>query len=107
MRMFWQQPTARSLSAKLANILIKERGLSVDDGASLRMLERRGNYSGRPVTYFRIFDPVAVQAAGITARRYADLDQLTDLFTGHTERDGAVVLNGDGAWHTARERSPH
>lgn len=106
MRMFWQQPTARPLSAKLADILIKERGLSVDDGAALRMIERRGNYSGRPVTYFRVFNPVTVQAAGITARGYADLDPVTDLYTGHIERDGVIVLNGDGAWRAAGGRPP-
>ena len=106
MRMFWKQPIARPLSANVTDILIKDRGLSIDGGAALRMIERHGTYSGRSVTYFRVFNPVAVHAAGITAPRYADLDPLTALFTGHTERDGAVVLNGDAAWSRAQEQSP-
>jgi len=104
--MFWQKPTARLLSATMTDTLSKERGLSIDGGAALRVLERRGRYSGRSVTYFRVFDPVAVQAAGGTARRYADLDPLTALYTGHTEHDGVVVVNGDAAWSRAQEPSP-
>lgn len=102
MRLFWQKPTARPLTEKLAGILAKERGLGVDDGSVLRMIERRGNYSGRRVTYFRVFSPSAVQESGITARSYGDLDTVACLYTGHTERDGAIVLHGDGAWSRQR-----
>ena len=94
MRMFWQKPSAGPLSAAVTALLMREPGASAGDMSALRMIEERGNYAGRPVTYFRVFDPATTLSAGVAVHRFRDLEGLTDIRTGHTERDGAVVLNG-------------
>jgi hypothetical protein len=91
--MFWQKPTTGPLSAALTASLIKEPGASVDGTAALSMIEERGSYAGRSVTWFRVFDPAAALAAGVAVRSFHDLDGLSGVRTGHTERDGAIVLN--------------
>lgn len=92
----WQRrspvtPLSRSVRAHLT----AQRGLSEKDAGSLRMMEHHGQFSGRKVTYFRVFDPDAVQRAGIDVRHYGDLDayRLLRLHAGHVESDGQIVLN--------------
>jgi hypothetical protein len=91
--MFCHKPTAGPLSATVTAPLIKEPGASVEGTAALRMIEERGSYAGRPVTYFRVFDPARALAAGVAVRSFRDLDGLTGVRTGRTVRDGAIVLN--------------
>ena len=61
---------------------------------TLSVLERRGSYSGRPVNYFRVFNPATAEASGLQPRRYEDLDGHPELVVGagHVEHGGAVVL---------------
>lgn len=94
---FWQkeQATSMPVSEKLRLHLATERGLSSAAVASLRMIEQRGRYSGRKVTYFRIFDPIAVKAAGADAPPFDDLHFAGLHHTGHTESDGQIILNQD------------
>src|SRR5579883_2074989 len=94
MRMFWQRPAVGPVSRQVTDLLIKERGMSLGDGWKLRMAEESGMFAGRPVTFFRVFSPAAARAAGITVQRYRDLDPLPELYAGHAERDGALILNG-------------
>jgi hypothetical protein len=91
--MFWQKRTARPPTAAVAARLMQEGDARAGGAGDLRMIEEGGHYAGRAVTYFRVFDPAAALAAGVTVRRFRDLDGLTELRTGHTERDGAIVLN--------------
>jgi hypothetical protein len=65
------------------------------DSAALRMLQKRGAYSGRPVRYFRVFDPARAAEQEVSPRTFADLDTHPDLVlgSGHLERNGAVMLN--------------
>jgi hypothetical protein len=93
MRMFWQKATASALPMAMATLLMKERGMSAEQTGALRIVEKSGTYAGRSVTYFRVFNPGSAQLAGLTVRSFADLDGLTELHTGHTERDGAIVLS--------------
>jgi hypothetical protein len=81
------------LSISVQRSLIKERSLQSDDMIPLRMLEERGQYAGRPVTYFRVFDPTNAKWAGVELRRYDSLDARRILHSGHVERDGQIVLN--------------
>ncbi|MBI4300507.1 MAG: hypothetical protein HY677_05165 [Chloroflexi bacterium] len=90
---FGQKAGPMVLSEKLALHLARERGLSRDAAAALRMVQEHGHYVGRSVTYFRIFDPAATKAAGIELRGYKDLDARTIIHAGHIESDGQVVLN--------------
>ena len=92
---FWQSPGVEPLSAKVRFILIRERGLSEDGTARLRMLSERGHYSDRPVTRFRVFDPEIAARANVAPRRYRDLSDDLVLYTGHIEREGTIVLNRD------------
>jgi len=68
---------------------------------TLTVLERRGSYSGRPVNYFRVFNPTAATTAGVEPRRYEDLDSHPELVvgSGHTERGGVVVLTSRPSRH--------
>jgi hypothetical protein len=65
------------------------------DPATLLVMHSKGSYSGRNVSYFRVFDPRRATDRGLQLRVYDDLDKHPDLIlgSGHVERDGAVVLN--------------
>ena len=91
--MFWQQRSARALSAAVSASLAGEGAATPCGRSTLRMVEQPGQYAGRKVMYFRVFDPAATDADGRTVRHFRDLDGLTGLREGHTERDGTVVLN--------------
>jgi hypothetical protein len=65
------------------------------EASSLSVVEHHGSYSGRRVTYFRVFDPIRVTERALHVQDYADLDVHPDLVlgSGHVEADGAVVLS--------------
>ena len=90
---FAHKPIVVQLPANLRLSLTKDRGISADAGALLRMVEERGNYAGRPVTYFRVFDPENTKWGNSEPRRFNDLNVNRVLHSGHFERDGAIVLN--------------
>jgi len=58
------------------------------------MVELRGRYSDRKVTYFRIFDPTSAAQRSMDIQRYQDFDVFPGLVlrSGHVEQDGVVVL---------------
>jgi hypothetical protein len=74
-------------------LLEKERHVTVAGATALRMMTQRGHYADRPVTYFRVFGPLAVAGAGRDLRCYDELDPGLILHSGHIERDGMIVLN--------------
>ena len=90
---FWQKPAMMPLSEKMKLHLADERGLGNQAAVSLRMMEQKGRYSGRKVTYFRIFDPATTAAAGIEVRCYDDLNIRAILHSGHLESDGQIMMN--------------
>ena len=65
------------------------------DPARLGVVEESGSYSGRQVTYFRVYDPVQVGERSLELRAYADLDGHPELIlgSGHIEKNGTVVLS--------------
>ena len=81
------------LSEPIQLTLYKDRGVSSEASVSLRMIEERGNYSERSVTYFRIFDPRNTKWGTSEVRRFDDLNVSRILHSEHIERDGVVVLN--------------
>src|SRR5215472_1963998 len=93
MRMFWQRPGVVPVPTTVRSVLARERGVSAEGAAKLRMIEEGGRYADRPVTYFRVFDPEAAARAKVAPRRYADLGSDLVLHAGHVERDGSIVLN--------------
>ena len=91
----------RRPTAALCQALVRNGLPSGMEASSLSVVEQRGSYSGRHVTYFRAFDPIRVAERALQVRGYADLDVHPELVlgSGHVEADGAVVL-------TKRDRPP-
>src|SRR6266567_4548970 len=88
---FTSKPVDVPITDKIRLSLTNERGVSSDAGATLRMVEEPGNYAGRRVTYFRIFDPTNAKWGSSELRRFKDLDVRRIVHSGHVERDEAVV----------------
>lgn len=71
--------------------------------ATLSVVEQHGTYSGRRVSYFRVFDPIRVAERELQVHRFTDLDRHPNLIlgSGHLESDGSVVLSKRGKPHPA------
>ena len=91
----FRKSQSRQPTPALCQALVKDGLPPGMDPATLRVIERRGSYSGRGVRYFRVFDAIRVTERALDVRRYADLDAYPDLVlgSGHLEADGAVVLS--------------
>ena len=61
---------------------------------TLQMVESKGRYSDRKVTYFRVFDPAAMAQRSVDVKKYTALDPFQNLIlqSGHVENDGKVVV---------------
>jgi len=66
-------------SASIRQALVKAGLSTVADPARVTVVETKGNYSGRPVKYFRAFEPG---------------HEELPLRSGFVEREGGVVVNG-------------
>ncbi len=66
----------------------------VDAASALGVVESRGTYAGRKVTYIRVFDPARATEHGLDVRAFGDLEAHPDLVlrAGHVEQDGTVVI---------------
>jgi len=65
------------------------------------VLKKPGSYSGRRVTYFRVFDPVRTGEVAVQVRVFEDLDTRQELVlgAGQVEQNGAVaVVRSYAAW---------
>jgi hypothetical protein len=93
---FLRAPAPRSPSAAICRV-IEQSGLPAWIGRSsmLRVVESRGRYAGRPVTFIRVFDPVRAAEREVVVQRFRDLDTQPSLvlWSGHVERDGLVALS--------------
>ena len=95
---FLRRSGLRSPSAALRGALEAEGLPPGTDVSALGVVESRGTFAGRKVTYFRVFDPrlAAGRAVDVFSRfTYQDLGAHLDLVlrTGHVERDGRIVLS--------------
>ena len=95
---FLQRSGLRSPSGAILRALRADSLSAVMDVAALGVVESRGSYAGRRVTFFRVIDPkrVAGQSADVFKKiAYGDLDAHPELVlrSGHLERDGSVVFN--------------
>jgi hypothetical protein len=68
--------------------------MGIRSASLLRVIESRGRYSDRKVTYIRVFDPVRAAERHLTVRDFSDLDAYPALVlkAGHIEPDGVVVI---------------
>jgi hypothetical protein len=92
---FLHKSTPTHPTAELSRAMVDAGRAAASDVGALHVLERRGTYSDRKVTYFRVFDPAAVASRSVTAAVYTDLDTHPELVraAGHVERDGTIVLS--------------
>ncbi len=66
-------------SASIRQALVNAGLSTAADPARVSVVETKGNYSGRPVKYFRAFEPG---------------HEELPLRSGFVEREGGVVVNG-------------
>src|SRR5690242_541707 len=81
------------LSKAVRLCLATDRGVSAASADSYRMVEEKGQYASRPVKYFRVYDPTNAKWADVVLHKFGDLDARRTLYSGHTEKDGRIVLN--------------
>jgi hypothetical protein len=69
------------------------------DAATIGVVETRGQYAGRRVTYFRVFDQTRAATQAVSVRAVADLDAHPDLVlrAGHVEQNGALVFTAQAS----------
>jgi hypothetical protein len=91
----FRKPRPHKPTARLAQALATEGLPSGRDPSTLAVVDQHGSYSGRRVSYFRVFDPVGASERSIQVRVFTDLDTHPELVlgSGHVEKDGAVVLS--------------
>ena len=85
----------RQLTAAMTRALVSDGLPPGMQPSTLSVVLQHGSYSGRRVSYFRIFDPIRVAERGLQVQAFTDLDAHPDLVlgSGHVESDGAVVLS--------------
>src|SRR5947209_5903264 len=91
----FRRPTPRPLTEAIRRAIAQDgMTASVSNPSQLRMVESRGRYSDRKVTYFRVFDPTSAAQRSTNIQRYQDFDVFPGLIlrSGHVEDDGIVVL---------------
>ncbi len=92
---FMRRSGERSRSAAIHRALERD-GLpsGLDAPSALGVVESRGSYSGRKVTYIRVFDPARAAERGLNVQAYGDLHAHPNLVlrAGHIEKDGTVVI---------------
>jgi hypothetical protein len=95
-------PQPRHPTAALAQALARDGLPPGIDPATLIVLEQRGAYSGRRVSYFRVINPDRTAERVIQVRVFGDLDDHPELIvgSGHVEQDGAVVLTRRDRGHS-------
>ena len=92
---FMRRSAVRSPSAAIRRALEHDGLRPGTPGTSaLRVVESRGRYSGRKVTFIRVFDATSAAERGVDVRAFGDLDLHADLVLrmGHVEQDGTVVI---------------
>ena len=91
----FRRPAPRPLTDAIRRAIEKD-GMteSVSNPSLLRMVESKGRYSDRKVTYFRVFDSTSPAQRSLDIQRYQDFDVFSGLVlrSGHVESDGTVVL---------------
>ena len=98
--------------------VIERAGLpsGVSQASALRVVEERGRYSGRKVSFVRVFNPAHAAENAVNVQRYADLDTHPDLvlWSGHIEGDGLAAItrcvpaiSAEPPTRAPADRAPH
>ena len=93
---FRRSSRSREVPATIRTALAGDGLAPSTDPAAVQLLEQHGSYSGRKVSFFRVFDAAGAAERGIQLQSFADLDAHPELVlgAGHVENGGAVVLTG-------------
>jgi hypothetical protein len=99
---FMHRSGMRSPSAALLRALQSDGLPPGTDVSRLGVVESRGRYSGRKVTFIRVFDPNRAAGRSVdvfTDHTYDDLNAHLDLVlrSGHIEQDGTVMITSRAA----------
>lgn len=91
---FKRESGVRSPSATMSRALEGDGLPGGVEAAALGVVESRGSYAGRGVSYVRVFDRAGAAARGVDVQTFGDLDAHPDLVLrmGHVEKDGTVVI---------------
>jgi hypothetical protein len=95
---FFRKPGPRSPSSAILRALESDGLPPGTDVSRLGLVESRGRFAGRKVTFFRVFDPTPAAAHGtdvFTKLTHEDLGARPDLVlrAGFVERNGAIVVS--------------
>jgi hypothetical protein len=96
---FGRKPDPQSPSAAIRQAIGQAGPVGrIDDLSTLRVVESRGRYAGRTVTFVRIYDPALAAQSVVTVKHFDDLDLHPGLvlWSGHVERDGGVSIRRNG-----------
>lgn len=91
---FWRKDSGpKPIPERIQHVVKFRLNITPEQMANLRMVERAGQYSGRPVRFIRAFDPGAVHEAPETVRyNTLDTQKSAIVFEGHVERNQGVVV---------------
>jgi hypothetical protein len=95
--LLWQKPVAQDLSVQVKERLIAQFTLDPVMVDKMRYSGKKGHYSGRPVKYIRIYDPVLINNGGSDPPGYDALSQESGsrgalLFDGRIEANDQLYL---------------
>ena len=76
---FMRRSGERSRSAAIHRALERDGLPPGIDPAALGVLESRGSYAGRTVTYIRVFDPARAAERAVDVHAFGDLEVHPDL----------------------------
>ena len=96
---FWRRESGpQAVDATLRDLIVNRFDLTESDIGKLSMMQRAGNFSGRPVTRLRIYDPSMLNAEVSDVRKFVHLDTEAQAvcFEGHIEKGRPTNLNARG-----------
>jgi hypothetical protein len=91
---FPRRSASRPRSTGLRQALARDGLVPGVDAATIGVVETHGQYAGRRVTYFGVFDQKRAATRAVSVRAVGDLDSHPDLLlgAGHVEQNGALVF---------------
>jgi hypothetical protein len=105
---FPRRSESRPLSAGLRQAIVRDGLVPGVDADTIGVVEAPGQYAGRSVTYFRMYDQTRAATQAVSVHAVRDLDLHPDLLlgSGHVERNGAVVITATATVGAAPARQP-
>ncbi len=94
--LFWKGTKPWHRTEAVHRNLVPKFNLGPESLANLRMLEKKGRYSGRKVRLIMVFDPTLVSYPEVSNLKYHDSQETGDRkalrFEGHNEMNGSIYM---------------